>query len=188
VILKQEVMSVRAFWNILLKIIGIVLVIEGGHIILGLIATCSFFIDNMHETAEIIWWIASVSLSVIFYFFILWLFVFKTSWLIDKLRLEKGFEEESIVFKNDFSAIVTVAVIVIGGIMLIDALPELCKRVFVYYQEKSIHFKESPTTAWIIVYVIKAIIGYLLMTNSKQITGFIYRKSGKNEEKTHKNL
>jgi len=170
-------MTIRAFWNILLKILGIYLVVQGVNVIapyIGAFATVT-------STEDSIYYIA-VTLSVLVaYFFILWLFVFKTSWIIDKLQLEKGFEEERIDLKNDSAAIMTIAVIVIGGIMFIESLPELSRELSLFIKREEIPFQENPNIGWTIFFVAKAILGYLLMTNCKPIVAFISRKSANNE-------
>ena len=95
-------MTIRTFWTILLKILGISLVLRGVDVILNLISILSSTLSAMsysdieYNTLELIGYIAAIFGVVIIYAFILWLFVFKTSWIINKLRLEKGFIEERI--------------------------------------------------------------------------------------------
>ena len=164
-------MKIRTFWNILLKILGIYLVVKGVSVI------SQSFSMLFYAKEEIIYYSAVAIGVVAAYFFILWLFVFKTTWLIDKLQLEKGFDEEKIELKDDFSAILSIAIIVIGGMMIVEGLPWLCQDIFTYYQEKSILFRESPNIGWVIFSLTKIIIGYLLMTNSRPIAAFICRKN-----------
>lgn len=164
-------MKVKTFWLILLKIIGISLVLNGVNVL-----TQSFNILSIGENrAEVISWILPViALTVAVYFFILWLFVFKTSWLVDKLRLEKGFEEERIEINVQLPAALTIAIIVVGGIMLIDSLPQLCQQIFVFLRMKTA-LSDSEIPGWIILYLTEAVLGYLLMTNSRKITRFILK-------------
>ncbi|MFA5540565.1 MAG: hypothetical protein WC984_02725, partial [Bacteroidales bacterium] len=68
------------------------------------------------------------------------------------------------------------ATIVIGGLILVDALPMLCKQIFTFIQQKSV-FREDPQFNWVIFYLVKAIIGYLLMTNSKTVINYIDKKT-----------
>ena len=168
-------MKIKTFWLILLKIIGLALVLRGVNVIMYSISTVSSII-TWDSTDIIIWFLLPIILTVIIYLFVLWLFVFKTSWLIDKLRLEKGFEEEKLEIKAQLSSILSIAIIVIGGIMLIESLPQLCKQIFTFLQEKRM-FRESQTTGWVILYFVKAILGYLIMTNSKPILTFINKLS-----------
>jgi hypothetical protein len=122
-------------------------------------------------------------LTIGIYIFILRLFVFQTAWLIDKLHLDKGFDDEKIDLNVQLSTVLTVATIVLGGLMFVDSLPQLCKQIFTFYQQQSL-FSNSPTAGWIILHFVNTIIGYLLMTNSKQVVEFIYKqqhKSNNNE-------
>jgi len=170
-------MNIRTFWNILLKIIGIFLVING-----VTVSIQSLTVFSALTIASSIFYIVFTLGTLVLYFFVLWLFVFKTSWLIDRLDLENGFEEERIDLKNDFSAILTIAIIVIGGITFLDTLPILCKYLFAYFQDKSMHFKYSPNASWVILFAIKVAVAYLLMKNSRRITAFIYKRSGEKKE------
>jgi len=168
-------MKIKTFWLILLKIIGFTLVLKGVNIITYSITTVSIM-NTWGSTEDVIRFTFFIILIVGVYLFILWLFVFKTSWLIGKLSLEKGFEDEKIELNVQTSDILSIAIIVIGGIMLIDSLPKLCMQIFTFFQEKSM-FRESPKTALIILYFVKAILGYFLMTNSKPIVAFINKRT-----------
>ena len=169
-------MKVRTFWLILLKIIGFFLVLQGVNVVISSVNTFFFIKSGNDSTEQIIWTTVFIILTVIVYLFILWLFVFKTSWLIDILHLEEGFEEDKIEINVSFSSIISISIIVIGGIIFIDSLPLLCKHIFSFFQQKSL-FMESPTAGWIILYISQATLGYLLMTNSKQITTFINKRT-----------
>ena len=164
-------MNIRTFWNILLKIIGIFLVVNGVTLIME-------YLGYFTVVSGLEYTISMLGLLIL-YFFVLWLFVFKTSWLIDKLDLEKGFEEERIDLKNDFSAIMNIAIIVIGCVIFLDTLPLLCKSIFTYYQQKSILFFESPTASWIILYGIKTLAGFFLWQTAGKLRLLLIRKERK---------
>ena len=170
-------MKVKTFWLISLKIIGLFLVLSGVNVIIYSLSTVTMVLDMRGERVFILMVIALIAV----YCFILWLFVFKTSWLIKKLHLEKGFEDEKIELNIQLSNILSIAIIVIGGIMIIDSLPQLCKQIFTFFQSKALWI-QNPTTGWIILYFVEAILGYLLMTNSKQITEFINKRACSDKE------
>ena len=106
------------------------------------------------------------------------LFVFKTTWLLDKLKLDKDFLNEKLDVNIQPITIFAIATIIIGGIMFIDSLPLFCKQTFEFFQQKS-QFRESPSSGWIIFHFVKMCIGYILMTNSKFVAGYIDDKSKK---------
>jgi hypothetical protein len=106
------------------------------------------------------------------FLFMIWLLIFKATWLINKLHLDKGFTEDRLELNIKYSTVLVIAIIVIGGIMVVDTLPTLCKQTFTYFQQKRM-FMEDTSSGWIIFLVIKTITGYLLMTNSQFIVKFI---------------
>lgn len=134
-----------------------------------------FSTDPNNTAQSIALTVASLLFTIGIYIFILQLFVFKTVWIIDKLHLDKGFEEVKIDINVKISTVLTVTIIVIGGLMFVDSLPQLCKQTFVFFQQKNI-FRKSPSSGWIIFYLVKTIIGYLLMSNSKQVVVFIEKQ------------
>ena len=173
-------MTIKTFWTIFIKVLGIWLVLDSLTIIPQFIST--LFYSYSSDIAQGF----AVSLSLLLltigvYLFILRIFVFKTSWLIDKLHLDKGFDEDKIDLNIQFSTVLTVATIVVGGLMFVDSLPQLCKQIFVFYQQKSI-FIENPTSGWLIFDFVKTILSYLLMTNSKQVVTFIDKHTSKQND------
>lgn len=115
-------------------------------------------------------------LTLLIYLLILRLFVFKTSWLIDKLHLEKGFKEERIDLNISQTTVLTIATIVVGALIFVNSFPTLCQQTFIFLRDKKM-FSESQNSGWIIFHSVKTIIGYLLMTNSKIIVRFIDKQS-----------
>ncbi len=104
--------------------------------------------------------------------------VFKTSWLIDKLRLDKGFTEEKLELNIHRSIVLRIAIIVTGAILFIETLPSLLKELFAYYQEINSYngFKHYPHAGWITFYLVKLLISYFMLTSSRPIVNFIERK------------
>ena len=112
---------------------------------------------------------------LLFYGFVLWLFLFKTSWLVSKLRLENGFETDKIELNTQLSHILPIAIIVIGALMIVNNLPQLCREIFIFFQERKMWIENSATRQ-VIPYFIKVLLGCILMTSGKPITNFINRQ------------
>jgi len=167
-------MKVKTFWSILLKVIGLFLIMKGVTVLIYSFSTLLMISSTVRQ--GMIGFALVFVLIVLIYLFILWLFVFKTSWLIDKLHLVRGFEEDKVETNIQLTNILSVAIIVIGGIMLIQSLPQLCQQIFTFFQMKDI-LKESQTIGLIILYFLQTCLGYLLMTNSKKITTLINKRA-----------
>lgn len=169
-------MSVRNFWTIFLKVLGIWLVINGVTTIIQFVTSFfSIIAGNNNEARIIIYYILLLIVTIGIYLFILWLFVFKTSWLIDKLHLEKGFKEDRIEGDFDYSKVMMIATIVIGGYIFVDSLPLFCKYTFNYFQQKRM-FQDEFSSGWLFFYLAKSVIGYLLMTNSRSVVKYIEKQ------------
>jgi hypothetical protein len=112
------------------------------------------------------------------YFIVLRYCTFRTEFLIDKPQLDKGFKEEKFELKIHRSTVLRIAIIVIGTVIIIDALPLFCKQAFSYSQLSGPDrgFKENPASGWIVFYMVKIFIGFFLMTSSRLVVNFIERK------------
>lgn len=175
-------MTIRTFWNILLKILGIWLILAGIGVIPQFIWAFSI-IDNPPDgkTMKSLIYLAGLLLvSVALFIIILWLFVFRSHWIISKLKLDKGFDDEKIDLNIKLNTALTIAVIVVGGLMFVDSISMLLRQIFFVFQQNDLVRKDS-NTALIIFYLAKTTIGYLLMTNSRFITSFIAKQNIKNE-------
>ncbi len=180
-------MTIRTFWTIFIKILGIWLVLDSLTVVPQFLTALPFYGNNYDENIwSLLAMVAMLLVTITMYILILWLFVFKTSWLIDKLHLDRGFVEERIEFKIERSTVLSIATIVLGGLMFIDSLPQLCRQVFVFFQQKTL-FGESPNTGFIIFHSVKTVIGYLLMTNSQYVVNFIDRQNTKPDGPLPKN-
>lgn len=113
-----------------------------------------------------------VLLTVGIYIYILTIFVFKTSWFIDKLKLDKGFAEERINLNIHRSTVLSVAVIVIGGVLFLDSLPLFLRLFFKGIQQYNIT-GEQFESEWVLFYFVKTIIGYMVMIKNKEIVRLI---------------
>lgn len=171
-------MQIKTFWKILIKIIGLWILISCISMIPQFFSTLSFTNGDLNTKSLMILW-AVLLVAIIIYILIIRLFLFKTDWIIEKLKLEKNFTEERIDLNMKSSTILTIAIIVIGGLILVESLPSFVSRLFDFYQQKNI-LREYHETSWLIYYFIKIIIGYLLLTNAKKLASFIEKKAVEN--------
>ncbi len=103
--------------------------------------------------------------------------MFKTNLIIDELKLNWGFVESELSFKVHRSTVLSIAVIVIGGLIFVDGLPELCVRTYRYFQEKRMTGGYgSQSLAYIIFAGIKVVSGLILMAAHRPIVNLIELK------------
>lgn len=169
-------MTIRTFWTILLKVLGIWLILDGLTLIPQFLSAFTFLGNSQDDSVlGTVVIVASLLLTIGIYLLILKLFVFSSSWIIDKLKLDKGFEDEAIDLNVKMKTVLNIATIVIGGLVFINAFPMLCKEIFIFFQHKTV-FREDPNFGWIIFHFVRTLIGYLLMTNSKSVIEYIEKR------------
>ena len=175
-------MTPRTLWTIILKVFGLYILLQIFYPVSQLI----YIIYSSISSAELngrqggyaLVGISSVLFSESIYLFMLIAFLFKTDWLIDKLRLERGISEEKIELNIHRSTVLQIVIIITGVMLFIDSLPTLFKALFTYYQNTNVYieFKKSPQGGWIIFYLVKVFVGFFMMTSSRLIVNFIERK------------
>jgi amino acid transporter len=103
--------------------------------------------------------------------------LFKTDWGIDKLALDKNFPEENFAINMHRSTILKISIIVIGGFVIIDSLPNFCEQVFSYQLNN--RFGETVNKRWFVLYAVKIIIGFLLIRYNRPLVNYIEYKRKK---------
>ena len=171
-------MLINTFWKILLKIVGLFLLFSCISLIPEFYSTLSFTNGDLNTESLLMIWLMLFG-AIILYTLIIRLFLFKTEWLVEKLKLEKNFNEERIDLNIKSSTVLTVAIIVIGGLMIAESLPNFCSGLFNFLQQGML-FKDYPDSSWLIYHFLKIIIGYLLLTNGKRLAEYIDKKSVEN--------
>ena len=90
--------------------------------------------------------------------------------------MDQKFAEDRIDLNIKSSTILTIAIIVIGGLIFIENLSLLLKQLFEFSQQGNT-FRQYPRSSWIIFHLVNIVIGYLLFSNSRIVVDFIEKQS-----------
>jgi len=165
-------MKIRTLWNIILKTIGIWFIISLLYIVPSIFTGLAIFLsERYYDTTYIIICILIAG----FFIATIRLLIFRTDIIIDKLKLEKGFTEESINLNINTSQIISLASIIIGAITIIENLPSFCSEIITFLQYNEL-LPGHTNTKQIVYSAIKTFIGYLLITNHNKIALLINRQ------------
>ena len=180
-------MTPRNLFNIILKLFGLFFIREIVIIIPQLISSISYFTksdsfgDGQFNSYGILSFILTLAI-IAFYFFIIYQLLFKTNKIVDKLRLDQGFNQEEFSFNISTSLVLTIALIVTGAVILTNEIPNLCKNIFAYFQVTSLtHGMTKPDYSYIIISAVKIIIGLLLLGERKRIVEFMESRQSKKQ-------
>lgn len=170
-------MPVKSFWIILLKVLGIFMTLDVLLVFGQLFTSIYLMINSPYEGDMTTYLLFVIDLILIVLFFLLIrLLLFKPKWVIDKLKLEKDFDDEKIDFNIDKNSVIRIACILVGAFLFIDSFPQLISQLFKFFQQESL-FRESPTSVGIILEAFKCIIAFLLVNNNRAISEFVIKKS-----------
>lgn len=169
-------MSPRSLWKIILKCMGLWMIIGSVNSVLQYIFLFyRAFLPSVSES--ILSTVIQLIIILIVYSIIWWFFISKPEILIDKLKLDKGFKEETLSFRIHRSSILKIIVVIIGGMMIIDNLPVLIRQVYTFTEmNKSFYKMETPDKSFIVMYLIKLIMGILLIVYNRHIVNLIELK------------
>ncbi len=176
-------MTPRSFWTILIKMVGFYIVLESIVSIPQFLGTLAIFFkqargdgDNSYGTFVLGYYVMIVAL----YVSILRLCLFKTGLVIDKLKLDQGYDDERFEFNIHRSTILKVIVVVMGGLLIINNIPPLIEQVLAYFRfSHDVMYRnlaDAPTAKFIAVYFIKTAIGVFMLTSSRLVVNLIELK------------
>lgn len=171
-------MSINTFWKIVIKILGIWIVFESV-ILVPQYFTNIFYFFGDNFSSNMLVGVLGLTFIVVLYLSVLKLFLFQTDWVIEKLKLEDGFNEERIELNIHRSVIVKIAIVTIGGFLFIDNLPILFTQFYNYLTLREMSGSEyffgsdNIGIQWSVLYLMKCLIGIWMMTSSRFIVNFL---------------
>ena len=171
-------MNIDSLWKTIIKLFGIWFLID----CLSTIPQFNqnlFYVNGTFDTIAFIYTLLFLIINLVLYILIIRFLIFKSDWIIKKLKLNQNYTETKIDLNIKSSTIITISIIIIGGITLIDSIPKLFSELFEFVQQKML-MKDYPKFNMIILHLLKSILGYLLITKSKKITKYIEKESTEN--------
>jgi hypothetical protein len=173
-------MTKRDFFRIIIRLFGLYSLILT---VFNYIPTNLSYVAFQFEPIVLLWIFGASTLVVLIYI----LLIRKTDLIIDFLKIDKGFDDEQIVFGNfNDKKITQFVLILIGGFLIIDYLPEFLQYTYLAFKNKVSpsglnqieQFDFGKTIDYFnwIISVINIVVGYLILTNYNRIIKWLYRK------------
>ena len=165
-------MRPASLFTIILKVFGLFILKDLLIALPGLLTGLSFIVENSINVST--WFVLAQVLTFLIYFLLIYLLVFRTEWVIEKLRLTRGFADEPMPFPLEPVTVLTIVVMIIGGIIVIDAIPELVNQVLAYARKNDSPFtQQSGTVKDVLIALLKLAMGLFLLGYTRQIVAFI---------------
>jgi len=181
-------MTPKTFWILFLRIFGLYLIWQTLTLLPSLFSTL-IYMFKANDGLSVFSTICAIVLIGCTFALVFRLCLFKTEMVIEKLHLARGFGEEKFDINIHRSSLLSIAIIVLGGLMLTEGLPLLAYHGFQYFQRDNTYnsFTSNLSSPWIVTNFLKVLFGYFMVTDSRLIVNFIERKRKKakiSEEET----
>ncbi len=168
-------MSIRTFWLIFLKVIGIFLLYSSLSVIPSL-AAVPMMLGMGAQLEETIVPLIIILVSAAVYGLLVYLFLFRSGYILKLLKLEDDFDEDSIELEVQPVTILTFAAILIGGIMVVTGLPTLVKEIIACISTSHL-YGAQPSLGWTLYYLTQCVLGFLLIFKNKWVVDFIENRA-----------
>jgi len=168
-------MHINTFWKIIIKSIGLWLLVNCVWVIPQFTSTLNFIDGEIDwQNLILVWFMCLATLLV--YILVMRIFLFKSEWLISLLKLDQNFTEERIELEITAKTVLTIIVSIIGGIWFLKSFPNLATSIFDFLKQEEL-IKDYSKTGWLIYYFFSTIIGFLVLTNGKSISNYIWKEN-----------
>jgi uncharacterized membrane protein YidH (DUF202 family) len=175
-------MTPKSIFTIILKIFGLWFILG----LMQVLPNSASIIPLIIQEDLLLLIISSIfiAISLGIYIFVIWLFLFKTGLIIDKLSLDKHFDQSSFEINIQQRTVIQISIIILGGLICIDALPMFINEVLNYLRMGQFEgtLTEFPNFNYIVINGLKLVFGYLLMTNSKRVTNWVDKQKEEEEK------
>ena len=173
-------MTPKSLFNLILKVLGIFFIKDFLSMIPQFISVGLYLSKtNSDSIAEAIWTLISTLAILFIYGLICYVLIFKTENVVEKLKLYNGFDQEIIPLNIHRSTILSISIIIIGGLLVSEQIPNCISQIVSYYQEKKSYIENKPNPIYIYLALVRIIIGLFLMTGQRQIVNFIEKQRKK---------
>ena len=170
--MKINCMSPRSLFNIILKVLGLYFISE----LLGLLPQLFSSLYYIWDGSAVggAWMFFSTIITMIIYSILIVYLVLHTNWMIDKLELDRGFDEEDLSFTVHRSTVLHIVIMLVGLLIIITALPHFFRSLYVYFtQIKNSFGSVAPDKSYLLLYAIELILGILLMIYRKFLVNYM---------------
>lgn len=177
--LQRNHMHINTFWKIVIKSIGLWLLVNCVWIIPQFTSTLSFIDSEIGwDNLILVWFMCFITLLV--YVLVTRLFLFKTEWIIKILKLDQKFIEERIELELPAQTVLAITVTIIGAVWFLKSFPSLATSIFDFLKQKELIINYLET-GWLIYYFFSTVIGFLIMTNGKSVSNYIWKDISQNQ-------
>lgn len=167
-------MTKRDFFRLIIKVFGLY------SLILSLFTFLPQNISNVFLYSDEIMIRIVIIVSLFLILTLFYVLLFKTDYIIDKLELEKGFDNDTIILGDLKSEqILKLAILLIGGFLIVDYFPNFIFEMVNIFKTKASNYPIYGTEINYFNFylsMVNVVLELLFITNYKAISNFLNKK------------
>jgi len=164
-------MTPRTLFNILLKALGILVIRDIIALLPDLFSAGAYLWSG--ETSPALLNLFVVIPSLLAYCVLAYYLMLRSDWIMDKFNIDKGFEDDTIELNMHRSTVLSISIIVLGGLIVVDEAPRLTRILLNYLEGSRFPDQYQPSLANVFASVFKIIIGLVLLLAQRTIVNAI---------------
>lgn len=170
-------MYIKDLLNLVLKVIGIFFIKELITVLTQFFSAI-YYLANENTFREGILNLVMIAVVFSVYAFFAYLFISKTDAIIKELNLTNGFSAEKLSLNIHRSTVLSISVIIVGGLLLVNEVPNFCRTALTYFQEKRLAYgPDDPSLSYLVLSGVKIVIALFLLARQRQVVSLIERRS-----------
>lgn len=152
-------MSPRSLFDVILKVLGIFFIRDILDALSRSLSVLVYF-PQYGTSSEAFFNLGVTIPPLVLYTIFAWLLLFRTGSIINVLKIEKNLGTQPYTINFQRSVVLTTAVIITGGWLLVTEIPEFFRHAVYYYQERVMYDRMvRPDFSYPMMSLAKIIIG-----------------------------
>lgn len=175
-------MSPRSLFDVILKVLGIFFIRDILETLSRTLSVLVYF-PQYSTTNEAFFNLGVTIPPLVLYSIFTWLLLFKTQSLTSWLKIEKHLGEKPVNINFQRTVVLTVAVVITGGWLLVTEIPEFFRHAVYYYQERVMYDRMVRSDfSYPLMSLAKILIGFALLVFN---TPFVHLIEGLSKNRLH---
>ncbi len=166
-------MTPKTLFSIILKIFGLLFIKDIFSILAQILPTTFYLIKPEMATGAVVTIFVYI-LYLALYAYTAYYLIVKSDLIIEKLKLDNGFDQEPLQFTMHRSHVLAISIIVIGGLLIVEGVPVFLGQLSSYLEITKDRFRSAdPPISYMIISGAKIALGFLLIKEKRWIVNFI---------------
>lgn len=168
-------MKLNTLFQIVLKILGLWFLIELINPVVQIVQTILIYLHEPNNVGSIFMYLIIFTFQLLLMYLVAHFLLFKTQQTCTLLKLTENFEETEIPLNMHRSTVISISIFIIGGIVLVLAVPELINRIVNFINLSDID-KKTMGISYFLESSLRILLGLAVIMFNRTLVNLIEKK------------